>query len=141
MSEFTSLGSQVTVVDAGFFKARELLGAFYDDQIRFANNSDAIVSILNQIMTIAEEEFFSMGICRNRNGYMVVKSYFHNVPQTMPKSSVYPTPAPTNPCQYYIDPQNSSTLLLRTSFAYDASQDQQLSASVFEGCCIVTKDR
>ncbi len=111
------------------------------DQIRFANNSDEIVSILNQIMTIAEEEFYSMGICRNRNGYMVVKTYFHNVPQTMPKSSVYPTPAPTNPCQYYIDPQNSSTLLLRTSFAYDASQDQQLSASVFEGCCIVTKDR
>jgi len=92
-------------------------------------------------MTIAEEEFYSMGICRNRNGYMVVKSYFHNVPQTMPKSYVYPTPAPTNPCQYYIDPQNSSTLLLRTSFAYEGSLFLQLSASVFEGHSIVTKDQ
>jgi G3E family GTPase len=44
LSEFTSLGSQVTVVDAGFFKVRELLGSFYDDQIRFAN-----IVILNKI--------------------------------------------------------------------------------------------
>jgi len=103
------------------------------DQIRFANNSDAIVSILNQIMTIAEEEFYSMGICRNRNGYMVVKSYFHNVPQTMPKSYTYPTPAPTNPCQYYIDPQNSSTISLLDRFVSNVTPDSQLIALVFDG--------
>jgi len=50
LSEFTSLGNQVTVVDAGFFKARELLGSFYDNQIRFAN-----IVILNKIDLVEPE--------------------------------------------------------------------------------------
>ena len=50
LSEFTSLGNQVTVVDAGFFKARELLGSFYEDQIRFAN-----IIILNKIDLVESE--------------------------------------------------------------------------------------
>jgi G3E family GTPase len=44
LREFTSLKSLVTVVDADFFRAREVLGTFYTNQIRFA---DTIV--LNKI--------------------------------------------------------------------------------------------
>jgi G3E family GTPase len=52
LSEFTTLESQVTVVDADFFKVRELLGSFYEDQIRFAN-----VVILNKIDLVEPEPF------------------------------------------------------------------------------------
>jgi G3E family GTPase len=50
LSEITSLGSQVAVVDAGFFKVRELLGSFYDAQIRFAN-----IVILNKVDLVEPE--------------------------------------------------------------------------------------
>ncbi len=44
VSEFSRLKSVVTVVDAGFFEAREVLGAFYDNQLKCAD-----VLILNKI--------------------------------------------------------------------------------------------
>jgi G3E family GTPase len=44
LSEFASLRSLVTVVDADFFKARKVLGTFYENQIRFAD-----LLILNKI--------------------------------------------------------------------------------------------
>ena len=111
------------------------------EQMKGATDSDEMVSILNQIMTIAEEEFPLMGICRNRNGYALVRSNFHNVPQVMPKSYTYPTPAPTNPCQYYMDPQNPSTLLLSSQSAFETSSDIEPRFSVWDGCRFVTKER
>jgi G3E family GTPase len=44
LSDFAGLKSLVTVVDADFFKAREILGTFYENQIRFAD-----LLILNKI--------------------------------------------------------------------------------------------
>jgi len=74
------------------------------DQIKMTIDQDDVVELMDQILTIAEEEFYVMGICGNEEFYMLVRSNFHNVPRTMPKSFSYPTPAPTNPCQYFIDP-------------------------------------
>ena len=37
VSEFSRLKSVITVVDAGFFEAREVLGTFYDNQIKCAD--------------------------------------------------------------------------------------------------------
>ncbi|MCP4669023.1 MAG: hypothetical protein GY849_22020, partial [Deltaproteobacteria bacterium] len=44
LSDFAGLHSLVTVVDADFFKVREVLGTFYENQIRFAD-----LLILNKI--------------------------------------------------------------------------------------------
>lgn len=44
LSDFSRIQSVITVVDAGFFKVREVLGAFYDNQIKCAE-----VVILNKV--------------------------------------------------------------------------------------------
>jgi peptide/nickel transport system substrate-binding protein len=110
-------------------------------QLRTKSTSADIVALMNQILAIAEEEFYIMGICLSVDGYMLVKSNFHNVPNFMPKSTIYPTPAPTNPCQYFIEPNNSSILLLRTSFVYEASFAAKHCAQFFEGYSLVAKDQ
>jgi len=75
------------------------------NKIKGSTDIEEIEGLMNQILAIAEEEFYVMGICENQDFYALVKTNFHNVPLVMPKSFAYPTPAPTNPCQYFIDPQ------------------------------------
>jgi peptide/nickel transport system substrate-binding protein len=55
-----------------------------------------------QILDIAADQFYFMGISTEAAGYGVVRNNFHNVPATMPESWQYPTPAPTNPEQYFL---------------------------------------
>jgi peptide/nickel transport system substrate-binding protein len=75
------------------------------NQVLATSDPDKVSDSIDQILAIAEEEFYVMGICPAPDIYALVKSNFHNVPMTMPYSFSYPTPAPTNPCQYFIDPQ------------------------------------
>ena len=56
---------------------------------------------MNQLLDIAAEEFWTMGVAFEANGYGVKKKNFHNVPKSMPASWIYPTPGPTNPEQYF----------------------------------------
>ena len=57
---------------------------------------------MNQILDIAADEFWTMGIAWQAAGYGVKKTNFHNVPASMPASWIYPTPGPSNPEQYFI---------------------------------------
>jgi len=75
------------------------------NQLQATSDSDKQIEIMKQVIQIAADQFYVMGIARTADGYGVVKNNFHNVPAVIPDSSKYPNPAPTNPCQYYIDPQ------------------------------------
>ncbi|MEP7285887.1 MAG: ABC transporter substrate-binding protein [Chloroflexota bacterium] len=75
------------------------------NQLQATGDPDKQIDIMKQIITIAADQFYAIGIVRPATAYGVVKNNFHNVASAMPASWSYPDPAPTNPCQYYIDPQ------------------------------------
>ena len=78
-------------------KQMELYG-----QLQAAADPKEQVRLMNEILDIAADEFWTMGIAWPSNGYGVKKATFRNVPASMPGSWIYPTPGPSNPEQYYI---------------------------------------
>jgi peptide/nickel transport system substrate-binding protein len=58
------------------------------------------IELFKQILQIAQEQFYVIGISLPAPGYGIAKNNFKNVPTTMPNAWLYPTPAPTNPAQY-----------------------------------------
>lgn len=62
-------------------------------------------ALMGQILDIAADQFQVIGIHSVPVSYGIVKPNFHNVPPLMFLAAFYPNPAPTNPCQYFIDPQ------------------------------------
>lgn len=59
-------------------------------------------AVMEQILQMAKEYFYHIGVSLAPDWYGIVKNNFHNVPTKMPASFVYPTPAPSNPEQYFI---------------------------------------
>jgi peptide/nickel transport system substrate-binding protein len=73
----------------------------YDNVVQGSGDEAKQAAAFKQILQIAQEEFYAIGICLGTNGYGLVKNNFHNVPQSMPGSWLYPNPAPTNTVQYF----------------------------------------
>lgn len=59
--------------------------------------------IMKQILEIAADQFYAIGVSLPDKGYGIVRNNFHNVPAVMPSAFTFPNPAPTNPFQYFID--------------------------------------
>jgi peptide/nickel transport system substrate-binding protein len=78
-------------------KQMELYG-----QLQSSADPDEQVRLMNEILQIAADEFWTMGIAWPAAGYGVKRTNFMNVPASMPASWIYPTPGPTNPEQYYM---------------------------------------
>ena len=57
---------------------------------------------MKEILQIAADEFYVFGVTLPLDGYGIVANRLKNVAPSMPNSWGYPTPAPTNPEQYYI---------------------------------------
>ncbi len=75
------------------------------DMIKATTDTEEQAEYMRELLQIAKEEFYVMGIALPGDGYGIVRNNFHNVPESMPASWQYVNPGPTNTCQYYIDPQ------------------------------------
>ncbi len=72
-------------------------------QVNATADVDKQVELMNQILQIAKENFWTIGVAVGPDGYGIVKNNLHNVID-QPSGWLYPNPAPTNPEQYYFDP-------------------------------------
>ncbi|WP_017606550.1 ABC transporter substrate-binding protein [Nocardiopsis alkaliphila] len=64
---------------------------------------DRRLELMEEFLAVSQEQFYAMGISLSPPGYGIVGDHFHNVPESMPSSSVYNDPGPTNPEQYFIE--------------------------------------
>ena len=66
------------------------------DQLKATGDPKKQDELMKQILQIAQEQFYSIGICLPTNGYGIVKNNFKNVPEVMPGAWLYPEPGPGN---------------------------------------------
>ena len=59
--------------------------------------------LMQEILRIAADEFYVMGVFRGGFDQGIVRSGFRNVPDVIMSSWSYPDPAPTNPAQYFME--------------------------------------
>jgi ABC-type transport system substrate-binding protein len=74
------------------------------DEIKRTPDEAGRRALMKQILDLAADTFWAIGISLPAGGYGIVKNDFHNVPKSMPDSYIYPTPGPSNPEQYFIEP-------------------------------------
>jgi ABC-type transport system substrate-binding protein len=72
------------------------------DDLRATAEEEARTSLMKEILAIARDEFYVLGINLQPEEYATVSNRVRNVPEEMPNSWVYPSPGPTNPEQYFI---------------------------------------
>ena len=73
------------------------------EQVKATADPDVQTELMNEIIDIAIDRFWAIGISLDTGQYGVVKNNFHNVPLAMPESWNYPDPFPTNPSTYWIE--------------------------------------
>ena len=72
------------------------------DQIKATADLDKQVELMSEIIDIAIDRFWTIGISLDTGQFGVVKNNYYNVPLAMPESWNYPDPFPTNTCTYWI---------------------------------------
>lgn len=73
------------------------------DSIRETSDPALQRSLMDRVLAMSILQFYTIGIARDTASYGLRMPYMRNVPPVMPDAFTYPTPAPTNPAQYFID--------------------------------------
>lgn len=73
------------------------------DQIKASGDPAQQAELMGQLLEMAADQFYAIGIALPAPGYGIVKNTFNNVPSPHPGSWLYPNPGPTNPEQYWIE--------------------------------------
>ncbi len=72
-------------------------------QLRETIDPAAQAELFQQILDMAAEQFYAIGITLPGPGYGIAKTNLRNVFEPMPNAYLYPHPGPTNPEQYYFE--------------------------------------
>jgi peptide/nickel transport system substrate-binding protein len=75
-------------------------------QISNTADFDQQNAIMAEVIAAAATDFYNIGIHEMPTTYGILRPNFHNVPSRMFFASNYLNPGPTNPAQYFIDPQD-----------------------------------
>lgn len=73
------------------------------DQVKKTGDADAQRDLMKQIIEIAKDNFYTIGVCTEADSYAICNNDLRNVPDTMPWEWMYPHPAPSNPCAWWFD--------------------------------------
>lgn len=71
-------------------------------QLLSTADTDTQNMLMQKLLTIATDQFYTIGVSLPGNSFGIVRTNFRNVPSVMPLAWSYPSPAPTNPEQYFI---------------------------------------
>lgn len=71
------------------------------EQLLGTVDAEQQATLVRQILDIAKEEFFMMGITTPISGYGIVRNNVRNVPENIPFSWEYPSIAPTNTFTFF----------------------------------------
>jgi peptide/nickel transport system substrate-binding protein len=70
-------------------------------QLTATADPDEQKALMNQILQIAQDEFWAIGTVLSTPSSGIVKNNFHNHPKAMLSSWLWPTPGPSDPVQYW----------------------------------------
>ena len=70
-------------------------------QIQGTGDEKKQADLMKQILQIAQEQFWAIGLSTEAKGYYVKRNDFFNVPKTLLGSWLYPDPGPINPPQFF----------------------------------------
>ena len=73
------------------------------DQLTLTGDPVQQKALMEEILELSADIFYAIGVTTEPNGYGIVNKRLRNVPDSIPLSWIYPTPAPANPQTFFFE--------------------------------------